>query len=88
MEKQIYKKMFIESFKDRNGKFDHKRMTVFAFVIMFLLTGTVALFREKEIVNSALIEHLLTIEGGVIVGGMGLSMYKKPTREINNIENG
>ena len=79
--------MFIQSFKDRNNKIDHKRLTVFAFTLMFLLTGTVALFKNREIVNSDLIEHLLTIEGGVIVGGMGLSMYKKPTDKNNN-ENG
>ena len=76
----LYKKMFINSLKDRNGQIDHKRLTVFWFTIIFTITSTVVLFKKSEIPNKSLMETVLAIEGVVITGGMGLSMWKKPTK--------
>lgn len=76
----------MESFLDRNNKVDHKRLTVFAFVIMFALTTVVALFRQREIINSQLVETILYIQGSVVLGGMGFSMINKPTQNATQQE--
>lgn len=65
--------MFLNSFKGSNGKIDHKRMTVFAFVILVFIIAGVALFREKQITNESIIEYILVTSGSVILGGMGLT---------------
>ncbi len=75
---------FMESFKGSNGKIDHKRLTVFAFVIMFFICTIVILYKKTEIPNSSLIETVLVTITSVILGGMGLS--KIPTKN-KNIEN-
>ena len=82
-----FKKAFIESFKDRNGKVDHKRLTAFAFVILFFFHSTILLFRMKEIPNERLAETAMFIEGCVIGAAMGFSMINKPTRPIKNESN-
>jgi len=84
MKKVINK--FTESFLDRNGKVDHKRITVFSFVILFWITTMVALFRQKEITNSVLVENILYVTASVIIGGMGFSMINKPTKNETNKE--
>ena len=70
-------------FKGSNGKIDHKRMTVFAFVTLVFLIAGVALFREKPISNESIIEYILVTSGSVILGGMGLTKIKTKT-EITN----
>lgn len=79
-------KKFAESFLDRNDKVDHKRLTVFSFVLLFWLAAIVALFRQKEITNEELVETVLYIAASVILGGMGFSMINKPTRNATNQE--
>ena len=75
---------FTESFKGSNGKIDHKRLTVFAFVIMFFITTGVILYKKNEIPNSGLVETVLITMTSVILGGMGLSKIKTKTKDINN----
>jgi len=81
-----YKKAFYESFLDRNNKIDHKRLTAFVFVIMFFLTAVIALFSSSKIINMALVETVLYIQGAVIGSAMGFSMINKPSNTINQNE--
>jgi len=70
------KQMFIESFKGSTGKLDHKRLTVFAFVIMFAITLGIVLYKKNEIPNKALVEYAMITMTSVILGGMGLTKLK------------
>lgn len=79
--KQSFKQLFVESFLDRSNKVDHKRLTAFVFVILFIFTAVVAIFRQKEITNAQLVETILYIEGAVIGSAMGFSMINKPTTQ-------
>lgn len=81
-------KMFNESFKGSTGKVDHKRMTVFAFVLLVFVIAGVALFKETEIPNKAIIEYVLVTAGTVIVGGMGLTKidFRKNKEENNHAD--
>jgi len=66
-------KMFNNSIKGSTGKTDHKRLTVFAFVVLvFIITG-VALYKTEPISNKEIIEYVLVAATSIIVGGMGLS---------------
>jgi hypothetical protein len=76
------KESFLESFKDRNNKMDHKRLTVFvSFVLLTFITVTV-LFRKQLIPNNALLETIIYVLASIILGGMGFSMIKKPTLNL------
>lgn len=81
-------KMFNNSIKGSNGKTDHKRLTVFAFVILvFVITG-VALYKKEPIKNESIIEYVLVTAGTIIIGGMGLTKIdfrknKNKEEEIN-----
>ena len=76
-------KMFNESFKGSGGKVDHKRITVFAFVLLVFLIAGVALYKKEPIANEAIIEYVLVTAGTVIVGGMGLTKidFRKNKKE-------
>ncbi len=76
------KEMFIESFKGSNGKIDHKRLTVFAFVVMFAATLTIVLYKKNEIPNKALVEYAMITMTSVILGGMGLTKLKN--KDVKN----
>lgn len=76
------KEMFIESFKGSNGKIDHKRLTVFAFVVMFAVTLAIVLYKKNEIPNKALVEYAMITMTSVILGGMGLTKLK--TKDVKN----
>jgi hypothetical protein len=76
------KEMFIESFKGSNGKIDHKRLTVFAFVIMFAVTLAIVLYKKNEIPNKALVEYAMITMTSVILGGMGLTKFKN--KDVKN----
>lgn len=75
---------FKESIKGSTGKVDHKRLTVFAFVIMFFITNAVVLYKKTEIPNSALVETILITMTSVILGGMGLTKITTKTKDVNN----
>lgn len=77
--------MINQSLKGSNGKIDHKRMTVFAFVALVFIIAGVALFRKKAIANQSIIEYILVTSGTIIVGGMGLT--KIPSKQIKEKEN-
>lgn len=77
-------KNFMESFKGSNGKTDHKRLTVFTFVILFIITTVIALYKNNEIPNTALVETALITMTSVILGGMGLT--KIPTNKNKDNE--
>lgn len=73
--------MFKETFKGSNNKIDHKRLTVFAFVILvFIITG-VALYKEEKITNESIIEYVLVTAGTIIIGGMGLTKIQLKTKK-------
>lgn len=76
---------FFESIKGSTGKIDHKRLTVFAFVIMFFITTTIVLYKQNEIPNSHLVDTILVTMTSVILGGMGFS--KIPTKKQPPQEN-
>jgi hypothetical protein len=76
------KEMFIDSFKGSNGKIDHKRLTVFAFVIMFAVTLAIVLYKKNEIPNKALVEYAMITMTSVILGGMGLTKFKN--KDVKN----
>ena len=68
-------KMFKETITGSTGKLDHKRLTVFAFVLMFAGIMATALFKTEEIKNKELVETGLYVTASVIVGGMGLTKF-------------
>jgi hypothetical protein len=74
--------MFIESLKGSTGKIDHKRLTVFAFVIMFAVTLAIVLYKKNEIPNKALVEYAMITMTSVILGGMGLTKFKN--KDVKN----
>lgn len=76
------KQMFIESLKGSTGKIDHKRLTVFAFVIMFAVTLAIVLYKKNEIPNKALVEYAMITMTSVILGGMGLTKFKN--KDVKN----
>jgi hypothetical protein len=76
------KQMFIESLKGSNGKIDHKRLTVFAFVVMFAVTLAIVLYKKNEIPNKALVEYAMITMTSVILGGMGLTKFKN--KDVKN----
>ena len=80
---KITKDSFLESIKGSNGKVDHKRLTVLAFVLMFIGIAIVGLYKKTPIVNQALMETILYIVGSVILGGMGLTKIKTKTETTN-----
>lgn len=80
---KITKDSFLESIKGSNGKVDHKRLTVLAFVLMFIGITIVGLYKKTPIVNQALMETILYIVGSVILGGMGLTKIKTKTETTN-----
>jgi hypothetical protein len=75
--------MINQSFKGSNGKIDHKRLTVFAFVILVFVIAGVALYKKTPIANEAIIEYVLVTAGTIIVGGMGLTKINLKT-DIKN----
>lgn len=75
--------MINQSFKGSNGKTDHKRLTVFAFVILVFIISGVALYKKTPIANEAIIEYILITAGTIIVGGMGLTKINLKT-DIKN----
>jgi hypothetical protein len=75
--------MINQSFKGSNGKIDHKRLTVFAFVILVFVISGVALYKKTPIANQAIIEYVLVTAGTIIVGGMGLTKINLKT-DIKN----
>lgn len=77
-------KGFMESFKGSNGKVDHKRLTVFAFVVMFFVTTIVILYKQNEIPNSGLVETVLITMTSVILGGMGLTKITTKNKDVKN----
>jgi hypothetical protein len=81
---KIIEKMFSDSFNGSNGKVDHKRLTVFAFVIMFFVTTTIVLYKKNTIANAALVETILITMTSVILGGMGLTKIKTITKQVDN----
>jgi hypothetical protein len=78
------KETFFESIKGSNGKIDHKRLTVFAFVVLFFAITAVGLYKKTPIVNQALMETILYIVGSVILGGMGLTKIKTKSETTTN----
>lgn len=73
--------MFKETFKGSNNKIDHKRLTVFAFVLLvFIITG-VALYKTEKITNESIIEYVLVTAGTIIIGGMGLTKIQLKTKK-------
>lgn len=77
-------KTFFDSLKGSTGKVDHKRLTVFAFVVMFFVTTVVILYKKNEIPNSDLVETALITMTSVILGGMGLTKITTKNKEIKN----
>lgn len=75
--------MVNQSFKGSNGKIDHKRLTVFAFVILVFIISGVALYKKTPIANESIIEYILVTAGTIIVGGMGLTKINLKT-DIKN----
>lgn len=75
---------FFDSLKGSTGKVDHKRLTVFAFVVMFFVTTVVILYKKNEIPNSGLVETALITMTSVILGGMGLTKITTKNKEIKN----
>jgi hypothetical protein len=80
---KVTKDSFLESIKGSNGKVDHKRLTVLAFVLVFIGITIVGLYKETPIVNQALMETILYVVGSVILGGMGLTKIKTKTETTN-----
>ena len=80
---KVTKDSFLESIKGSNGKVDHKRLTVLAFVLMFIGITIVGLYKKTPIVNQSLMETILYIVGSVILGGMGLTKIKTKTETTN-----
>lgn len=78
------KNRFIESFIGSNNKVDHKRLTVFAFVIAFFITTAIVLYKKNQIPNSGLVEVIIITMTSVILGGMGLTKIKTKTKDVNN----
>ena len=76
---KVTKDSFLESIKGSNGKVDHKRLTVLAFVLVFIGITIVGLYKKTPIVNQSLMETILYIVGSVILGGMGLTKIKTKT---------
>jgi hypothetical protein len=77
------KQIFMESFIGSNGKVDHKRLTTFAFVIMFFFTTIMVLFNNNKLKNPSLIDTVLITMASVIVGGMGLTKIPTKTKTTN-----
>lgn len=75
---------FFDSLKGSTGKVDHKRLTVFAFVVMFFITTVVILYKKNEIPNSGLVETVLITMTSVILGGMGLTKITTKNKDIKN----
>ena len=75
---------FFESLKGSAGKVDHKRLTVFAFVVMFFVTTVVILYKKNEIPNSGLVETVLITMTSVILGGMGLTKITTKNKDVKN----
>ena len=83
---KVTKDSFIESLKGSNGKIDHKRLTVFAFVLVFIGITVVGLYKKTPIVNQSIMETILYIVGSVILGGMGLTKIKTKTEATNETQ--
>ena len=81
---KIIEKLLIDSFNGSNGKVDHKRLTVFAFVIMFFITTTIVLYKKNTIPNAALVDTILITMTSVILGGMGLTKIQTKNKDVNN----
>jgi hypothetical protein len=64
---KVTKDSFLESIKGSNGKVDHKRLTVLAFVLVFIGITLVGLYKKTPIVNQTLMETILYIIGSVIL---------------------
>lgn len=77
-------KTFFDSLKGSTGKVDHKRLTVFAFVVMFFITTIVILYKKNEIPNSGLVETALITMTSVILGGMGLTKITTKNKDVKN----
>ena len=75
---------FFDSLKGSTGKVDHKRLTVFAFVVMFFVTTIVILYKKNEIPNSSLVETALITMTSVILGGMGLTKITIKNKDVKN----
>ena len=75
---------FFESLEGSTGKVDHKRLTVFAFVVMFFVTTIVILYKKNEIPNSGLVETVLITMTSVILGGMGLTKITTKNKDVKN----
>ncbi len=75
---------FFDSLKGSTGKVDHKRLTVFAFVVMFFVTTVVILYKKNEIPNSGLVETVLITMTSVILGGMGLTKITTKNKDVKN----
>lgn len=75
---------FFDSLKGSTGKVDHKRLTVFAFVVMFFVTTIVILYKKNEIPNSGLVETALITMTSVILGGMGLTKITTKNKDVKN----
>jgi len=75
---------FFDSLKGSNGRIDHKRLTVFAFVVMFFVTTIVILYKKNEIPNSGLVETALITMTSVILGGMGLTKITIKNKDVKN----
>jgi hypothetical protein len=83
---KVTKDSFLESIKGSNGKIDHKRLTVLAFVLVFIGITIIGLHKKTPIVNQALMETVLYIIGSVILGGMGLTKIKTKTETTNETQ--
>lgn len=83
---KVTKDSFLESIKGSNGKIDHKRLTVFAFVLVFIGITIIGLYKKTPIVNQTLMETILYIIGSVILGGMGLTKIKTKTETTNETQ--
>jgi len=83
---KVTKDSFLESIKGSNGKVDHKRLTVLAFVLVFIGITLVGLYKKTPIVNQTLMETILYIIGSVILGGMGLTKIKTKTEKTNETQ--
>jgi hypothetical protein len=83
---KVTKDSFLESIKGSNGKVDHKRLTVLAFVLVFIGITLVGLYKKTPIVNQTLMETILYIIGSVILGGMGLTKIKTKTETTNETQ--
>jgi hypothetical protein len=83
---KVTKDSFLESIKGSNGKVDHKRLTVLAFVLVFIGITIIGLYKKTPIVNQTLMETILYIIGSVILGGMGLTKIKTKTETTNETQ--